>query len=583
MAFDDPTVDFTLEGGAGGPGLEPSYPAAGKEQEKTGREVVTELREIRRALESPKGPSARSAAAGPDISRFTPLPEEHEPFVPGTPRRTRVGWVAKGVQGGMSEEQAAEAERQLSERFTAFAQPEPRERESLRQRLERETQELLSRLGPRQPAEERFEEYEKIKEGWEKKAQVDEQRSQRRKADQFAAKDFGARARQRFAISELAQREDWAMYETEEPSDRGAALRTGAGGSGGRRPPAPPGAGGGAAGAGGGGGGSGGPGDTRFAPRIASGLTSMTTGSFAAGQVATGVSGVLGGGAVGVAVGTAAGLGIGIAGYEFFPHLQAWRGRRAQFREEFVESEVTAARARALQGRGVPFGTMAGEGMFQVGAVDSEIQRFERESQEYAEIQERMRGLKQEAANRPWYSRLWHPTDAGYMKAVGGPLAERARELRQRLPRFEPAPPPAPRPINELDPERSAAQDRIYPDAKSPTDFETEDMRYGMNLAPLLATLRASGYRSPRGYNERVMQFHRPPTREEREFRGADERENRITNTPRERNFALERDWERFEEEMLTAPPDREMFGDAMASVDPVFRIVGSPYGGMSA
>lgn len=197
----------------------------------------------------------------------------------------------------------------------------------------------------------------------------------------------------------------------------------------------------------------------------------MGTGRFGSGAYHL-AAGLMGGSTI---AGTAAGIGVGAAAgataYLAAPYLSSFIQEREQFRQAFIRSEVTAARARHAIGGGLPAFTM-----------------WSQDEQDFA-------GMIQ--GTRP-------PSDKSLLGLVGsvvtGDFGTTYRYFRDNYEEQKDR-------ISEMGARRERllqevsgfANNPMDPESRDPTDyfgpkFSEKGARYGMALAPLIETLEKSGY-----------------------------------------------------------------------------------------
>ncbi len=317
----------------------------------------------------------------------------------------------------------------------------------------------------------------------------------------------------------------------------------------------------------------------------------------------------------GPVVGAAAALGVAATAYEVAPYAQSFFATRAQFREEYVNANVLAARAEFQRGNGMPWGTMGfGFGSYSAGLAITDqdyVNKYAKEhpsnpadpqgnllQQSYAARERRVEAAKEVARiagmnatagalNAPLGGAMrWWNKDA--LKAAQDKLAQAtktAEEIDEQLRNQKPGEGESPSsvyrqgPDNPDDPERSS-QDTWGLD---PTKFEPDDLRMGGMMAPYLSTLRHMGRDTTKmpPSPDWADQFHRSKTQAEKEHSGVDAREMRQYNTPVQKAHKQEWDgllnWMGGEDE----PPGREE--GPVSDYTPVYHLVNSPYSSFSA
>lgn len=494
---------------------------------------------------------------------------------------------------------------------------EPRSAVEDRERVRRETQALVQSLNlPEQ--RERVEEYDQISEGWANS-------SRRRRTRAFlTGRDSGAPP---LDFDTLEQIGASPGYNTPPPP-------SGGGGSGGLfnrigdwynrlllggSPPRGGDGGNGSGGSGGGGGGNaggGGGGNNVNGPNIVGPAVQLATGNAAAGRIGGSIAqsiGGVGGGAIGTAVGAVA----AIAAYEYMPMLQAEYRKRDQFREAWIQTEVQGAAGRALRGEGLPIGTMAGQagmdprpGMSRNSPAYTPSERpywdpFHAASYLTGQVESRLGYVNQPALTDAERRTL----DEQSAQSMGISIEEfnKRREERRAKKGLKSKSGNIPRTPNPLDPESFNDQDNLW--NRDPHQFDPEDMRMGLNVAPILSSLRKHGFATdggspnhkgvfPRdyaGHEKDIEKYHRPMTDAEKANPDALSREtkqynnNRMPMVPHDPGHKLDQntlkvleifeDWA-FGDKAPDAPKGKPQ---ADASSDPVFQLVQSPYVGMSA
>lgn len=633
--------EITLElESQGNKGFEPKYPQS-REGEKTGREGVDQLRQISRALE-------RLTVNNPNMfygnRGFFSGSREAEVVVPAGQKRDGRGrfvsaqegvtgdadptadavWRARTPEypleeggrfrspytGGFISAGAAQQMRQRASdwEWDEGGSREPHSVVEERERFARETREIVKGLNlPEQ--RERFEEYDQIQEGW-------NNRNRRSRLRSFMS-DSPDRTRSRWNQDVV---EDLAAFENDADPIRPAApaknpvawwnrplwgsAKSGGGSAGGGN-----GNGGGGSGTGGGEGGdegNGGAGRGNRAGGVINPAVQGMTGSSAAGRFAQGITNAFGGGTAATLGGAVIGAAAAIALYELSPLVQAEYRKRSQFREAWIDRETMTARGRSIMGKGMPVGTMEGQENFDpANASPGQSPSMAPKKEWSAADPFGFAGVvdRNTAPNYAFQPALTDEErrriDESSAQKMGITIEEfnRRREVRRKALGPQAAKGNYARARNVDDPEDFPAQDQLNPD---PAIFDPEDMRLGINMAPVLSSLKAHGYSTdnspnskgafPRDYTGTdVMRYHRPKTDAERNHPGALERDKRLENTPRAGDVGWKiaqdqkafEDWAFNKDQQPFQPRPGEMIADA--AKDPVFMFVQSPYGGMSA
>lgn len=545
MSQGDPEISINLEGPTS-PGFTPQYASSSHTEERTGRDIVSKLDQIVRALEKGQGQSTTRGSTGSDPAITSAQPRDHL----GRFMSSRPAPSTAIPEDAPAEHKWASQPRDERGRFlptrTRLASLEEEAHRIASIPTHDEVEEVLAGL-----------------------------RRSRRGGGKSVAPP---------PVEDAIDDED--DFDVDRFGIGGRGSRRGGGGGGGRSPVGPPSGGPGPApgtggNAGGGGGGAG-------TAALAAGAGRFFTGGGAgplAGALAggaTGAFGLLGG----LAVGAVAGAAI----YETKPYVEAFFAERAQFRDEYVQGRVMRARGNAIMGRGLPSGTMLGQGSLDVsnsisGETRSGLPGSARKiinpndplnfaedmvDQYYGEIsapgmnaEEREKLDRASAAKlKMSYEEFIRRREIRRGGAAGGGGDAQQQYQKQ---------------FNPLDPEGDMGPDNLYADGL----FRPEDMQYGMPLAPLVATLRRDGLTSgPPKLGKKWLDYHRPRTQEELDHPGVEERDKRMFNTPAVGAGQIEAKFEEFEKWMLDFKPvgDREISGDAI-----VYQMVASPWGGMSA